>query len=145
MNFPAIIVASLLPTIVGFLYYHPSLFGNAWMRANGFSRETMTPSKPILYVLTLVVSVLFTIFLWAWTTGAGGADPLQVTDPKDGHSYVTFGHGLVHGVIFSILVLLPIFTTMKIFEQRSWGWCFVNWGYWALTVCLMCGLLSAWR
>jgi hypothetical protein len=43
------------------------------------------------------------------------------------------------------LVLLPIFVTMAIFEKRSWSWAFVNWGYWALTVILMAGILSAWR
>ena len=54
---------------------------------------------------------------------------LQVTDPKDGHSYATFGHGVVHGMIISLLVILPVFVTMTIFEKRSWSWAFVNWGY----------------
>ena len=143
-NFMAIAVASLIPLVMGFLYYHPSLFGAAWMRANGFSKETMSPPAPTMYLLALVVSFLFAFFIAANVTGGGGVDASQVTAP-DGHSYVTFGHGLAHGVIFAITVLLPIFVTMKIFEQRSWGWAMVNWGYWALTVCVMGGLLSAWR
>ena len=70
---------------------------------------------------------------------------MQVVDPKDGHSFVTFQHGVAHGIIFSITVLIPIFTTMAIFEKRKFSWAFVNWGYWAITAILMCGILSAWR
>lgn len=143
-NFVAVAVAALIPMVMGFIYYHPAVMGNRWMRANGFSQESITPPQPAMYILALAVSFLLSFFLMLWSTGNGGMDPGQVTAP-DGHSYVTFGHGVVHGVLFSITVLLPIFVTSKIFEMRSWSWCFVNWGYWAVTACLMCGLLSAWR
>jgi len=55
----------------------------------------------------------------------------------------TFSHGPVHGVGFSFAVFLPNFVTMKIFEQRNWARCWVNWVSWALTVYLMYGVLSA--
>ena len=145
MNYISFIISAILPMVMGFIYYHPAVMGGAWMKANGFTLEGMTPPKPILYLLALGVSVLLTGFFWAWVTGVGGQDQMQVVDPKDGHSYVTFQHGVVHGIIFGITVILPIFVTMKIFEQRSWSWAFVNWGYWALTAIAMCGILSAWR
>jgi hypothetical protein len=145
MNFLAIVVAAIMPMVMGFIYYHPKIMGSAWMSANGFTRETTKPPHPAFYILALVCSFLLAFFLWAWVTGAGGVDQLQVKDPVDGHSYVTFKHGVAHGLIFTITVLFPIFTTMKIFEMRSWKWAFVNIGYWAITVILMCGILSAWR
>jgi hypothetical protein len=146
MNIYAILTASLVPMTVGFLYYHPSLLGAAWMRANGFSKETLKAPNPMLYALTLVTSLMMSLFLWTWVTGAGGADGgFQTIDPKDGHSFVTFQHGLVHGALISILFILPVFVTMSIFEKRGWNWAFVNWGYWAITCLLMCGILSAWR
>ena len=145
MNIFAIIAATLTPMVMGFIYYNPSLMGGAWMRANGFSKENMKAPQPILYLLALLMSFFLSFFLWAWTTGAGGTDGgLQTTAP-DGHSYVTFGHGAVHGILFSVMVLMPIFVTMKVFEQRKWAWAFVNIGYWALTATIMCGILSAWR
>ncbi len=146
LNPLALIVAALVPMIMGFVYYHPKVLGNQWMRANGFTLESLgTGPKPVMYLLALAVSFLLAFFLWGNVTGAGGVDSFQVTDPRDGHSHVTFGHGAFHGVAISILVLLPIFVTMAIFEKRSWSWAFVNWGYWALTVILMAGILSAWR
>lgn len=146
INFLALICAALIPMIMGFIYYHPSVMGSAWMKANGFTKESIgTGPKPVLYLIALLMSFLLAFFMWAWVTGAGGQDVMQVTDPNDGHSYVTFGHGVVHGVIFTITVLLPVFVTMKIFEQRTWGWAFINIGYWSITVILMNGILSAWR
>ena len=85
------------------------------------------------------------MFFWAWVTGVGGQEQGQVTDPKDGHSFVTFGHGAAHGLIFALTIALPILTTMAIFERRKFSWGIVNWGYWAVTGILMCGILSAWR
>ena len=146
MNFMALICAALIPMIMGFIYYHPSVMGNTWMKANGFTKEGIGKGpKPVLYLLALLMSFMLAFFMWGWTTGAGGVDQMQVVDPVDGHSYETFGHGVFHGVAFSIMVLLPVFVTMKIFEMRTWAWAFVNWGYWGITVILMNGILSAWR
>ena len=145
MNFAAILVATIIPMLIGFIYYHPAILGKVWMNANGFKMEEMKQPKPVLYLLALGVSFFLSMFFWAWVTGAGGEDQAQVVDPKDGHSFVTFQHGVVHGIIFGITVLLPIFTTMSIFEKRKFSWGFVNWGYWVITSILMCGILSAWR
>ena len=57
----------------------------------------------------------------------------------------TFGHGVVHGVVISLLVLLPVLGTMSIFEKRGWNWVFNNLGYWVITLAVMGGILSAWR
>jgi hypothetical protein len=146
MNIVAILVAALIPMIMGFIYYHPALMGNAWMKANGLTKESIGKGpKPALYVVALVCSFLLSFFIWAWVTGAGGLEKSQVVDPVDGHSYETFKHGAFHGIVFTITVLLPIFVTMGIFEKRSWAWAFINIGYWSLSVILMGGLLSAWR
>jgi hypothetical protein len=146
INFIALICAGIMPMLMGFIYYHPKVMGNSWMKANGFTLEIIGKGpKPVLYLLALVCSFLLAFFLWGWTTGAGGVDTFQVTDPVDGHSYVTFQHGVFHGVAFTLMVLLPIFVTMKIFEMRKWSWAFVNIGYWGITIILMCGILSAWR
>ena len=145
LNFLALIVAALIPMIMGFIYFHPGLMGSVWMKANGFIKENMTPPKPIMFLVAFVCSLLIAFFLWGWVTGAGGIETSQVKDPNDGHSFVTFQHGVFHGIAFSLLVLIPIFITMKIFEMRSWAWALVNVGYWSISVILMCGILSAWR
>ena len=102
MNFLAIIVATLVPMIVGFIYYNPKVLGGAWMKANGFTLESVgAPPKPIMYGAALLLSFLLSGWLCLNVTGPG-----QQTAP-DGHSYATFGHGIVHGIIITISVLLP--------------------------------------
>ena len=139
-NFLAVAVAALVPMIMGFTYYHPKVLGGAWMKANGFTLEGMgDPPKPTLYLLALVFSFMLSLWLCGNVAGPG-----QDHAP-DGHSYATFGHGVVHGVIISLMVLLPVLGTMSIFERRGWSWVFVNLGYWVLTLSIMGGILSAWR
>ena len=39
LNFPAILVAAVSALIVGFIWYNPKVFGNAWMQAAGMTEE----------------------------------------------------------------------------------------------------------
>jgi hypothetical protein len=140
INFIAVAVAALIPMIVGFVYYHPAVLGGPWMRANGFTLESVgNGPNPILYVVALAFSFLLSMFVCVNVTGPG-----QDVAP-DGHSYVTFQHGVVHGIMISILVVMPILGTMSVFERRGWAWVFTNLGYWMVTLSIMAGILSAWR
>ncbi|MBL7820007.1 MAG: DUF1761 domain-containing protein [Saprospiraceae bacterium] len=140
LNMMAIGLASLVPMIMGFIYYHPKVMGNAWMKSNGFTQESLgNGPKPVWYLVALVLSFLFAV-KFALDVIAPGQDVAP-----DGHSYVTFQHGMAHGIINTILIILPIFGTLSIFEKRSWTWAFINIGYWGLCLIVMQGILSAWR
>ena len=39
LNFPAILVATVSALVVGFIWYNPKIFGNAWMQAAGMTDE----------------------------------------------------------------------------------------------------------
>ena len=39
INFLAIIAAAISALVVGFIWYNPKVFGNAWMQAAGMSEE----------------------------------------------------------------------------------------------------------
>lgn len=140
VNFGAIAVAALMPMLVGFLYYHPKLAGKPWMEANGFTLESLGKGpKPILYGVALLLSVMLSMFVASNVTGPG-----QETAP-DGHSYVTFQHGIVHGIVMTLMFVIPVLGTMGIFEKKSLKWVIVNAGYWLITLSIMAGILSAWR
>ncbi len=138
-NFLFVAIAAFVPMIIGFVYYHPAVLGGQWMRINGFTLDGMTAPKPVLYLAALVLSFFLSMFMCINVTGPG-----QDVAP-DGHSYVTFGHGVIHGLLISIMVVLPILGTLSIFERRGWGWVFINLGYWIVTLSIMGGILSAWR
>jgi hypothetical protein len=57
---------------------------------------------------------------------------------------MTFKHGAFHGVLISIMIVLPVFATNALFEQKSFKYVAINVGYWVVTFALMSGLLNAW-
>ena len=72
INWLAIVLATLVPTIVGFVYYHQKVVGQAWMDANGFTLESLGKGpQPILYVASIVLSFLLSFFVMTNVTGEG--------------------------------------------------------------------------
>jgi len=55
----------------------------------------------------------------------------------------TFAHGAFHGVFIAILVAMPIIANKALFEQRGFKYFLLNFGYWAVTLGLMGGILDA--
>lgn len=55
--------------------------------------------------------------------------------------YNTFGHGVGHGMMMAVFVVLPVFATNAMFERKSFKYVLVNWAYWAVTFMVMGGVL----
>ena len=41
LNFLAIVVAAIVPLLIGAIWYNPSVLGTAWMKASGMTEEKM--------------------------------------------------------------------------------------------------------
>lgn len=41
MNWIAIFVSALTTLVVGFIWYHPKVFGTVWMKETGFTQEEL--------------------------------------------------------------------------------------------------------
>ena len=59
MNFNVLFLAALVPMIIGFFWYGP-LFGNAWMKEMGFTKESLAGTN---MVKTLIISYVFSFFI----------------------------------------------------------------------------------
>jgi Protein of unknown function (DUF1761) len=140
INWAAFAVAVVAQMVIGFLWFHPAVMGKMWAKANGVSIEEMKPKNPgMVYGLTILYTLFFTMFLITNVTGPG-----QDVAP-DGHSYVTFQHGLAHAVILTIMVILPVIGTPALYEGKTKGWMVVQIGYWFARLAVAAGILSAWR
>lgn len=155
MNIPSFFVAALIPMIIGFIYYHKKVVGNAWMSVTGMTEEK---AKEGNMAVTLIVSYIFSLLLaFALSQivnhqagllslfGGETTDPLfqQVMDAKE-TAFRTFKHGALHGFTTALAIVLPILGTNALFEQKGWKYIWINVGYWAITLVLMGGLLCAW-
>jgi hypothetical protein len=58
--------------------------------------------------------------------------------------FSTFKHGAFHGLFISVLFFLPAIAITAMFERKSAKYIFINWGYWVVTLALMCGVLCQW-
>jgi hypothetical protein len=58
INYFAVLLATLATVMIGFLWYSPVLFGNAWMKEIGFKKEDLSGGGPMTYVLTALTALV---------------------------------------------------------------------------------------
>lgn len=156
-NFLAILVAAVVPMALGFLWYNPALFGNAWMRESGMTEEKMkSGNMGVIFGVSFLLSILlsfFTQFLTIHQTGALGmiggevetALPSYTAFMSDyGTAFRTFKHGALHGLLAGIFLVFPIMATNGLFERKTWKHIFINVGYWTVTLTIMGAIVCGW-
>ena len=162
-NIIVILLTASVPMIVGFIWYNPKTFGNAWMKAAGLDAEKMKGANMLrIFGLTFLFSffiafamqglVIHQFHLYSIVMG----DPdLQHPDSelstllknfygKYGGNFRTFKHGELHGTIAGITIALPIIAINGLFERKGFKYVAINAGYWIITLGLMGGLICAY-
>ncbi len=133
VNWLSLVISTLIPTIIGFIYYHPKVFGNAWMQSLGKTAEELKPNNmAVMMVVALILSLLLSFFLLGFNNGEG----------QEGE-FDTFKHGAFHGVFLAIMVAIPVLVTNGLFEKKNWKNAVINSVYWIITITLMGGVLDA--
>ncbi|MDZ4752768.1 MAG: DUF1761 domain-containing protein [Flavobacteriales bacterium] len=60
---------------------------------------------------------------------------------KYGKSFRSFGHGVLHGVILSLFLVLPVLGTNALHERRGFKYIAINVAFWAVSLGLMGGII----
>lgn len=164
MNFVAILVAALVPLVIGFIWYNPKVFGTAWMKVAEMTEEKMQGANMLMifgvtYVLSFLAAAalnsivvhqshIYSILL----SEQGFGDPnseigMFIADfmEKYGDNYRTFKHGVFHGVVAGITLALPVLGINALFERKGFKYIAINAGYWIVTFALMGGIICAWK
>ena len=140
INFLMVLLAALVPMVMGFIYYNPKVLGNAWMKAAGVTEDKMKGGNmAVVFIMSFVFSFLLSFELqWSvihefhvysmfgHTKDVFDANPtseigLMVKGmmEKYGTEFRTFGHGALHGTIAALLLILPVLATNAMFERKS--------------------------
>jgi hypothetical protein len=158
LNPIAMLVAAVSALVVGFIWYNPKVFGNAWMQASGMTDEQVKGGNMAkIFGLALLFAFLLSTALpgivihqmgvFSLIGGdVDGALPSYaafITDYQD--VFRTFKHGAFHGVLTGIFIALPILGTNALFERKGAKYIFINSGYWIVTLAIMGGIICAWR
>ncbi len=159
-NFYAVLVAALVTLLVGFVWYHPKVFGTIWMNETGMTEEKAKQSN-LLKVFGLTI---FYSFMLAFITPAlvihqmsalgmiGGPEFTATAKPSYaafladyGTAFRTFKHGAYHGFFSGLFIALPITTINALFEQKSWKYILVTAGFWIVSWTIMGAIICGWQ
>ena len=131
-NLLAIVIAALIPMFMGFIYYHPKVFGKAWMDSLGLKEEDLKKGNMgAIMGISLVMSVLLSFFML-----------VNVDGPGQEGEFDTFKHGVFHGVLVGFMVAMPVLVTNGLFERKNLKNLAINTLYWIITIGLMGGVID---
>ncbi|WP_308991743.1 DUF1761 domain-containing protein [Mariniflexile litorale] len=158
LNPMAIIAAAVSALVVGFIWYHPKVFGKAWMQAAGITNEQIKGGNMLkIFGLALLFAFLLASALPGIVIHQMGVFSLIGGDPTKAlpsyeafmvdysEAFRTFKHGVFHGVLTGVFIALPILGTNALFERKSAKYIFINSGYWIVTLGIMGGIICAWK
>lgn len=132
VNWISIVIAAVSTFALGFIWYNPKTFGQAWMESVGMKEEDAAKGNmPLIFGISFVLSLVVAYYL---ATRAG-----RHQSPED-HTFI---HGIVHGFFAVAYTALPVLITNSLYEQRSWKGILINVGYWIVNFCLIGGIVFA--
>jgi hypothetical protein len=160
MNMPVVVMTSFIPIILGFIWYHPKIFGATWMKEAGISEASIKGSNMAIilggtFFFSIILSLaLQTMVIHQFHLGSiimGEPDAMNPNSAAQlwlkesmaayGQTFKTFKHGALHGSISGLFIALPILGINSLFERRSRKYILLHSGYWILTLALMGGVL----
>jgi hypothetical protein len=163
LNWYVSFISSLIPIMVGFIWYHPRVFGKAWLKSIHSTEEDLKGRKMLLvfglcYLFSLMLSIalmpmvihqmhMFSVFANdATMKDPNSASSLYVKNFFDlyGTNFRTFKHGAFHGALASLFFALPIIGIIALFEKKSFKYVAIHTGYWLVTLALMGGVICNW-
>lgn len=163
MNFITIAIASLIPLLVGAIWYNPKVLGTAWMTEAGITEDKIKSGNMlVIFGTTLLLSLFLSLALYTivihqshiYSTLMNEAalqDPnselslwVQEFMNKYGQNFRTFKHGAFHGAISGVLIAIPILSINALFERRSFKYILINAGFWIACMTLMGGIICAY-
>ncbi len=142
INWLAIIVAGLIPSIMGAIFYGP-LFEKQWLASLGKTKEEMVPKNMALtYGLALLMAMLLSMSMKMMIE-------LVHKDLLNGElvlgSFHTFKHGALHGLMLCISFIVPVIVSLSLFQKNSGKNILLNVLFWCMTMAIMGGILDAWN
>ncbi|MFK7781568.1 DUF1761 domain-containing protein [Psychroserpens sp.] len=156
-NYLAILVAAIVPVLLGFFWYNPKTFGTSWAREAEMTEEKMKKgSVPVIFLVSLVLSFLLAFFTQTLTIhqfgalGMIGGDPSIAEPTYDafmadyGNAFRTYKHGALHGLLSGLFLFVPVIAINGMFERKSWKYILINGMYWTVALTIMGAIVCGW-
>jgi hypothetical protein len=166
-NWTAVAISTIIPMLIGFIYYNPKTMGGPWMKVNSFTEEGLKEggqNMAVIFGLSIFCSFLLTMGLHSLVIHQWGffsslftpenGDIFNASSPanamvteyvsKYGENFRSYKHGALHGILATIMIALPLIAVNAMFERRGAKYIFIHLGYWALCLAgmgaVICGM-----
>jgi len=124
-SYLAIFIGGLIPMLLGFIWYHPKIFGGPWMKSLGFTEESLKQGNMGLTMgLALVISMAM-----SWLNNAYASH----TEP----GMSQFVHGFYHGAFYMGVPGALVLASNSLFQRNSLTNILINVVYWIVALGLM--------
>ena len=131
INWLAIILAGLVPSVVGIIWHQPKVFGKFMDSSMGEEAVQMKKGhKPYVHVLALLLSFAIAFYL-PYIVSHGGVE------------FATFKHGAYHAGMAALHLSLPLIIVNYLYEEKPIIYIFLNAMYWLLSIIIMGGIIGA--
>ncbi|MDO8522401.1 MAG: DUF1761 domain-containing protein [bacterium] len=125
LNLLTILFAGIISALIGFVWYHPRVFGGAWMRLSSLTPEVVERGKRRMHadeILALLASILAAFVLFSLETKLGIYD----------------ARGAVQlGLLAWAGFVVPALSGTVLWEQRPISLYIINVGYWLVAFVTM--------
>lgn len=129
-NVPAVLVAAVLPFLLGGLWYSPLMFGNSWMTENGLTEEELDDGRQgLIFGLSFLFFLIMSANLAAF-----------LATPE-----TTLAFGLMAGLLAGFGWVALGIAVIALFERRSWKVILINGGYMVTAFVIMGAVIGIWR
>ena len=115
--------------VLGYIWYHPKVFGGAWMKSLGLTEDDLKQGN---MGLIFGVSILCSMVL-SWLSNAYSSH----TQP----GWSQFAHGFFHGAYSMGLPAALVVISNGLFQRNSLTNVLINAAYWAVALGVMGGFL----
>ncbi len=158
-NILVLIGASFVPMILGYIWFHPNVFGgDTWYDLAKLIGNDRSDVSTIKLLSTMLLNFLIAFGLYnlvfhqfALFSIVGGEIELLKTGTAEaflqeyGNNFRSFKHGVFHGIMpATLMFVVPILGYVTIFEKKSFKYFLVYLGYWAISLSIMGGILCQW-
>jgi len=162
MKLVVLLLAALIPLVVGSIWFSKKVFGNAFIKASNLTGDAPSGKHmAITYILTYVLSFFITVVISTMAIHQSHLGGIffghDFTDPSTqagglykgimdnfGMAYRTFKHGSLHGALAGLFLVMPIIAINAMFEKRGFKYIAISAGYWIVSMALIGGVVCAY-
>ena len=160
INFLVVLVAAIIPMILGMLWYSNTLFGKAWMKAAEVTQEKLRAGNMLVTFGTAFIFCILAAFILQFmvihqfSVASVLANEPGISDPNSaisvylidfmdnyGNNFRTFKHGALHGFLAGVFFATPVIGMSSLFEQRGFKYLSIHAGFWVVALSLMGGFI----